>query len=149
METNEKTMIKKTMWICGGALLFALIALGCILIFTSGRSRNQMGMLEGDILAGLNEMTFEEFRSGMKADLSQETLDEVKRIFEQMQQAAVENDAEKVMQLYAELNQLDVYDFNPQDLPEGVIGNAVILDQDGNAVDPDDLPEELQELIGG
>lgn len=56
------------------------------------------------------EMSYKDFKMGMKTDLSQETEKNVKEIYDQMSKALKNGDNKKIDELYGELDKLDVYD---------------------------------------
>lgn len=53
-------------------------------------------------------LTFEEFCLGMKANLSQEVMEELRALYEQFMEAEKNNDADKIMELYETLVDMDV-----------------------------------------
>lgn len=140
--TEGNNQMKKTLIICGSILAVAIIAIVCIILLT-GQNQNQTEMLNGTMLMDPSEMTFEEFCMGMKKDLPQETMDEVKRLYEEMQKAFEDEDMDKVNDIYEQLDQLDVYDFSQFEHMEKA-GAVIITDKNGNEVTP---PDEILEQI--
>lgn len=74
---------------------------------------------EGDMVAYTGEgMTFEEFCVGMKGDLSDEVLEEVRELYEQWIEAEKEDDpkvmAERMEEIYEEIVDLDVLTMDEQ-----------------------------------
>lgn len=144
--SNGNNQMKKTLIICGSILAVAVIALVCIMILTNQKTPNQAEMLNGGMLMDPSEMTFEEFCMGMKKDLPQETMNEVKRLYEVLQKAFEDEDMDKVNEVYKELEQLDVYDFSQfEDM--GLDGGVIIMDENGNVSIPDEIPDEIIEQI--
>lgn len=109
--TDKKNDMKKTLIICGSAVLVAAIALVCVLTLGNGANSNTS---EDAVLID-GEMTFEDFCFEMKEDLPQETMDEVNRLYEEVKQAMKDGDMEKVEKVYTQLAELDVYDYSNVD----------------------------------
>lgn len=117
--TDKKSDMKKTLIICGSAVLVAAIALVCVLTLGNGGNSST----NGDVLFE-GEMTFEDFCLGMKKDLPEETMEEVKRLYEEAKKAMKDGDMEKVEKVYTELANLDVYDLSNTDNFQIIDGTA-------------------------
>lgn len=118
--TEGNNQMKKTLIICGSILAVAVIAIVCIILLTN-QNQNQNEVLNDGMVMDPSEMTFEEFCMGMKKDLPQETMDEVKRLYDELQKAQENNQIDRVSEIFEELNQLDVYDFGNSGVPLEVL----------------------------
>lgn len=122
---------KKTLIICGSAVLIAAIALVCVIVLGGGANS---GMDEDMGLFG-GELTFEDFCLGMKKDLPEETMNEVKRLYEEAKQAMKDGDVKKIEKVYEELASLDVYDdsgFGALDVSDGTASSGMEAEPTGN-----------------
>lgn len=142
-ETKPKNDMKKTLIICGSAIVVAAIALVCVLVLT-GNNNSGLAEINGTLMNG-GEMTFEDFCFGMKEDLPQETMDEVKRLYEEAKQAMKEGDMDKLDEVYQELDSLDVFDFSNINIESlGNMEGVIIMDENGNMLD--ELPEGAETI---
>ena len=147
MENNEvkpKNDIKKTLIICGTVLAVVVIALVCVFVLT-GKPSAEAGLSGNSGVIDAGDLSFEQFTMGMKQDLPPETMEEVKRLYAQVQKAMEENDTDKMSEAFEELNALDVFDESMMNMDsmEGVI----IMDENGNVLDG--LPEGAIPIGGG
>lgn len=130
-ETKQNNGNKKTLIICGSAVLVAAIALVCVLILGGGNSDN-MSFMDG-------EMTFEAFCFGIKEDVPQETMDEVKRLYEQAKQAMKDGDQAKLNKVYEDLDELNIFDYSNLDTGFETTDGTAFSDESGNPIDIDDI----------
>lgn len=143
-ETKPKNDMKKTLIICGSAIVVAAIALVCVLVLAGNGNSGVSDITSGTIMNG-GEMTFEDFCFGMKEDLPQETMDEVKRLYEEAKQAMKEGDMDKLDEVYQELDSLDVFDFSNINIESlGNMEGVIIMDENGNMLD--ELPEGAETI---
>ena len=147
MEQNEakpKSDIKKTIIICGTILVVVVIALVCVLVLT-GKPSPEAELPGNPSVIGAEDMSFEQFTMGMKQDLPPETMDEVKRLYEQVQKAMKENDTDKMSEAFEELSALGVFDESMMNMDS--MDGVIIMDENGNVLD--ELPEGAIPIGGG
>lgn len=142
---NESMKTKRLLIICGCVIVVAALALTAVLVLTNRNKTSVPDVLNQTGMIGIEDMTFEQFSMGMRDDLSAETMEEAKRLFAELQQATADGDAARVNEINMELADLDLYDF---DLSNMQSGNVMVFDSEGNALNPEDLPDELKELLG-
>ena len=143
-EVKSKNDIKKTIIICGTILVVVVIALVCVLVLT-GKPSAEPVLSDNPAAIGADDMTFEQFTMGMKKDLPPETMEEVKRLYEQVQEAMEENETDKMQEAFEELNALDVFDMSMMNMDS--MDGVIIMDEDGNVLEG--LPEGAIPIGGG
>ena len=134
METAN-TSNKKLIIICTTIILVvAIVMTGVFIITKDNPSKN---VVIGDIGNMIDmEMSYEDFTFGMKEDLSQEIMDEVKSLYDEFLQALENNDDKEINSVFEKLSKLEVYD-------EGAMQSGMIeispeefakLDPDGDGI---------------
>ncbi|MCK5129496.1 MAG: hypothetical protein KAQ68_06580 [Clostridiales bacterium] len=153
METAN-TSNKKLIIICTTIILVVAIVMTGVFIITKDKPSKNV------VIGGMGnmidmEMSYEDFTFGMKEDLSQEVMDEVKSLYDEFLQALENNDDKEINNVFEKLSNLEVYD-------EGAMQSGMIeispeefakLDPDGDGIivfDKGDLPDGVEvESIGG
>lgn len=137
---------KKTLIVCGSIVIVAVIAMVCIFVLQGKKNTNNMAIMDNGMIMGGSEMSFEQFCMGMKEDLPQETMDEVKKLYDEMKQAEKDKDMDRVGEIFEELAHLDVFDTNGFDMVPGG-ASVIITDMDGNVISGEDIPDEIRDQI--
>lgn len=142
---NESMKTKRLLIICGCIIVVAAIALIGVLVLKDRNENSLPDFLDQAAMVGIEEMTFEQYSMGMRKDLPAETLEEAKRLFEELQQASADGDAGRMNEINMELARLDLFDFDLSNMQSRTV---MAFDAEGNPVDPEDFPEEIKELLG-
>jgi len=142
--------MKKTIIICVTLVLVTVLGLTAVIIIKNSQNKEEMQKINS-----IGEMSYEDFTFGMKEDLSQEVIDEVKSLYYDFLQALENNDDKAINNVFDKLSKLDVYD-------EGAMQSGMIemspeefakLDPDGDGIivfGAEELPDDFgTETTGG
>jgi flagellar basal body-associated protein FliL len=143
--TKGSNQTKKTLIICGSIVIVAVIVMVCIFMLQGKKNTNNMEIMDNGAFLSGSEMSFEDFCMGMKKDLPQETMDEVKRLYDAMKQAEKDKDMDRIGEIFEELAQLDVFDNSGFDMISS--GSVIITDENGNILKGEDIPDEIKDQI--
>ena len=106
--------MKKTIIICSSIMVVAISSLTVFLVFlnkTNTAAADGSQMMNQSLMGMITEdMTFEEFSESFQDGLSDETLAEAEKVFDEIQEAMAVEDTEEMRDLMIQLNSLNLFE---------------------------------------